>query len=86
MMPMAMTIRAGTALALLAALAACGKTEDLAPRAGMAPPTKPATMAVAPTTQQLLTPSSQAQPERVDELLKKSEQRQDDRFDLPPPG
>jgi hypothetical protein len=73
-------------LVLLFGLAACGKAEELKPAAGMTPPPKPATMATAPTTADLIAPSTQAQPERVDELLKSSEQRQDDRFDLPPPG
>ena len=36
------------------------------------------------TTEQMLTPPPIARPERVDELLRRSEQRQDDRFDLPP--
>lgn len=73
-------------LGLLLALVACGKAEVLKPAPGMTPPPKPATMLVAPTTDQLIAPSSQAEPMRVDELLKTSEDRQDDRFDLPPPG
>ena len=74
------------ALSLLLALAACGKANELKPAAGMTAPPKPAAMAVAPTTAELLTPSTQAEPERVDELLRRSEERADDRFDLPPPG
>jgi hypothetical protein len=31
-----------------------------------------------------MTPSVQARPQRSDELLKQSEERRDDRFDLPP--
>jgi hypothetical protein len=33
----------------------------------------------------LLTPPPIARPERVDELLRRSEEREEDRFDLPPP-
>jgi len=40
----------------------------------------------APSGEELLVPSSQAKPERSDELLRRSEKRQDDEFDLPPPG
>ena len=36
------------------------------------------------TTEQMLTPPPIARPDRVDELLRRSEERRDDRFDLPP--
>jgi hypothetical protein len=39
-----------------------------------------------PTVDQLLTPSTQQRPGRSEELLQKSEERPDDRFNLPPPG
>ena len=39
-----------------------------------------------PTPQQLLTPPTYADPNRVDELMKKSAPRQADPFDLPPPN
>jgi hypothetical protein len=38
-----------------------------------------------PTVDDLLTPPSYTRPDRVDELLKKSEPRKADPFDLPPP-
>jgi hypothetical protein len=38
-----------------------------------------------PTAEQLLTPPSYAKPDRVDELVKRSQPRQSDPFDLPPP-
>ena len=38
-----------------------------------------------PTAEQLLTPPTNADPERIDELVKRSEPRKPDRFDLPPP-
>lgn len=72
-------------LAAAAALAGCGKQESLAPALGQAMPQKPATAPTQPTVADLLTPGPQARPERSDELLRQSEERRDDRFDLPPP-
>ena len=69
----------------LLALAACGSRVPLRPAAGQGTPPVPAMASTAPTTDQLLTPTTEARPERVDELLRRSEERQDDRFDLPPP-
>jgi hypothetical protein len=74
------------ALALLVALAACGKREALVPAQGQGLPPKPAMAATQPTVDQLLTPSTDARPDRSDEPIKKSQPRKDDRFDLPPPG
>jgi hypothetical protein len=39
-----------------------------------------------PTVEELIEPSSQARPKRSDELLKRSEERREDKFDLPPKG
>jgi hypothetical protein len=39
----------------------------------------------APTTEELLTAPPIARPDRVGERLRRSEAREDDRFDLPPP-
>ena len=65
-------------------LAGCGLREPLEPPPGQPAPPAPA-MASAPlTTEQMLTPPPIARPERVDELLRRSEERQEDRFDLPP--
>jgi len=36
------------------------------------------------TTDELMRPPAIARPERLDELLQRSEERHDDRFDLPP--
>lgn len=74
------------AIAALALLAGCGQRTALKPVEGTALPPKPATAATTPTVAELLTPPPEARPERSDELLKKSEERRDDRFDLPPPG
>jgi hypothetical protein len=68
------------------ALAGCGKREALVPLAGASMPPKPAMAASVPTVDQLLTPSTQQRPGRSEELLQRSEERPDDRFDLPPPG
>lgn len=75
------------ALGLIAlALAGCGGRVPLKPQEGHALPPKPETAAAVPTPEQLLTPEAQTRPKRSDEQLKRSEQRQDDKFDLPPPG
>jgi hypothetical protein len=66
-------------------LAGCGGREPLRPRPGESMPVAPATAARAPTTAELLTPPPIARPQRVDEPLRRSEEREDDRFDLPPP-
>lgn len=74
------------ATALLAALGACGSKEDLEPAAGEVPPPLPIGATRSPTTEELTTPDAQARPARSDELLKRSERRESDDFDLPPPG
>ena len=71
-------------LALVLLAAACGKVEPLRPAAGEALPPKPAHAARAPTTDELLTPPPIARPTRTEDTLRRSEERQDERFDLPP--
>ena len=73
------------AFALFLLLAACGSREPLQPQAGESLPVAPAMAAEAPTVDEMLEPTPIARPERVDELLRRSEERRDDRFDLPPP-
>src|SRR4051794_32784323 len=73
-------------LAVLALLAGCGKVVDLKPAAGQPLPVKPLLARTTPTPNELLTPPPYAAPERVDELMKKSEPRQADPFALPPPS
>ena len=68
------------------ALAACGKVAPLQPAAGQSLPVKPAMASVTPDAEALLTPPTYAKPERVDELMKRSQPRRADRFDLPPPS
>ncbi len=66
-------------------LAGCGSREPLEPPPGAALPPAPAMAARAPTTEEMLTPPPIARPERAGEPLRRSEEREDDRFDLPPP-
>ena len=66
-------------------LAGCGQMSNLRPPQGHALPVKPAMAARTPTAKELLTPPPQAQPDRVDELIKRSLPRRADPFDLPPP-
>ena len=72
----------GTALLVTA----CGGREPLQPAQGEGMPVAPAMAQTEPTTDDLLEPTTQQRPERVDELLRRSEEREDDPFDLPPPG
>ena len=75
--------------ALIAAtllLGACGKVADLKPAAGQSLPVKPLMARTTPDASALLTPPPYAKPERIDELMKKSEPRRPDPFDLPPPS
>jgi len=77
-----------TAILLGAALvlSGCGTSKGLAPPKGAALPPAPYGATVRPTATELLKPSNQARPERSDELLKSSEDRRSDEFDLPPPN
>lgn len=59
---------------------------ELKPPPGGALPVKPLMAKSTPTPEQLLTPPAYANPNRVDELMKKSAPRQADPFDLPPPN
>lgn len=73
-------------IAATALLGACGSKEDLKPIASQPAPSVPVGATRAPTTQELTTPTAQARPARGDDLLKRSERREPDDFDLPPPG
>jgi predicted small lipoprotein YifL len=73
------------ALAACFVLAACGSREPLEPAPSQPLPSQPATSAKPMTTTELLEIPPIAKPERVDEPLRRSEEREDDRFDLPPP-
>ena len=66
-------------------LAGCGRMAPLRPAQGEPLPVKPLMAQATPTAEELLTPPTYANPERVDELIKRSQPRPVDRFDLPPP-
>lgn len=66
------------------ALAGCGRVADLKPEAGHPPPAKPMMAPTTPTVADLLTAPTYARPDRVDELVKRSQPRAADPFDLPP--
>ena len=70
-------IIAGLGLTMLA-LAGCGGRQPLKPVEGQRLPAVPVGAATAPTSTQLLTPSIQARPERIVELLTQSRERTDD--------
>jgi len=72
--------------AALPALAGCGNMADLRPAPGRALPVKPLMARATPTPEELLTPPAIANPDRVDELMRRSAPRMADRFDLPPPS
>ena len=70
----------------LAAMSGCGRMAPLTPAQGEPLPVKPLMARNTPTAEELLTPPTYADPERVDELIKRSQPRAVDRFDLPPAG
>ena len=78
------SIRITSAVMLALTIGACGKVGDLEPRAGNTMPPKAYGQKAEQTAEALSTPSVQARPGRSDELLRRSERRVDDPFDLPP--
>lgn len=77
-------MRAFPALALIALLSACGSRTELKPKPGMTAVPVAAAAKAPETASQLMTPTTQARPDRRADLLIKSEERRDDPFDLPP--
>jgi hypothetical protein len=69
----------------VAALSGCGRQAELTPAPGHKMPVKPEMARAAPTVNELLKAPTYARPDRVDELVKKSQPRPADPFDLPPP-
>ncbi|WP_419807816.1 hypothetical protein [Sphingomonas sp.] len=65
-------------------LGACGSAVGLKPPPGVALPVAPYGATTQPTPIQLVTPTPQQRPQRSDELLRNSEERRADDFDLPP--
>jgi hypothetical protein len=72
------------AILVLLVLAACGQKNDLVPKPGASLPVAPYGREVQPSANGLLDPPPQAMPERSVELRKRSVEREDDPFDLPP--
>ena len=73
-------------LVAFAALSGCGRMAPLSPAQGEPLPVKPLMARTTPTAEELLTTPAYADPERVDEIIKRSRPREVDRFDLPPAG
>lgn len=73
------------ALAAASLLAGCGRVAELKPAQGQSLPVKPLMAGTTPNADMLLTPPPYAKPQRVDELVKRSQPREADPFDLPPP-
>ncbi|MBX7541133.1 hypothetical protein [Qipengyuania sphaerica] len=71
-------------LTALLALAACGQKAELTPVAGNSLPPMPYGAEVQPDAADLLQLDPQAAPDRSVELRTRSEEREDDPFDLPP--
>ena len=65
-------------------LAACGQKSALEPVAGNSLPPAPYGAEVQPTADELLALDPEAAPDRSVELRTRSEEREDDPFDLPP--
>ncbi len=70
--------------AILLGLSACGVKADLKPAAGKGLPVAPYGREDQPTAEDLVKTTPQSAPERSVELRKRSEERTDDPFDLPP--
>ena len=70
--------------AVLFGLSACGVKAGLKPVAGTALPPAPYGREDTPSAEDLVKTTPQAAPERSVELRKRSEERTDDPFDLPP--
>ncbi len=71
-------------LPLIVAVAACGKVGDLEPATGQGKVPVAYGAKKSQTAEELFTPSEQARPGRSDELMRRSERREVDPFDLPP--
>ena len=67
-------------------LAGCGSAVGLRPPTGQTLPVAAYGATAQRTPTELVTPTPQQRPQRSDDLLKKSEQRRSDEFDLPPSG
>ena len=78
-------MRTITAIIALLALAACAQKNELAPGPGGSLPVAPYGAGLQPGAEALLRTPPQAIPDRTVELRRRSVEREDDPFDLPPP-
>lgn len=76
---------APAAVCVLLSLTACGQSAKLTPPAGQGLPVAAYGADAQADAETLLKPIPQAAPERSVELRKRSEDRAEDPFDLPPP-
>ena len=74
-----------TVVAAVVLASACGRVVDLKPPPGQPLPVRPLMARTTPTPNDLLKIPTYAKPDRVDELVKRSEPRPQDPFNLPPP-
>ncbi|MEO9463542.1 MAG: hypothetical protein ABJ242_12505 [Marinomonas sp.] len=81
---MRLSVKISLALGSALAISACGQRADLEPRAGATLPQAPYGTTTPSDAAQLLDLETLAAPERSVELRRRSEERQDDPFDLPP--
>lgn len=72
------------AVAAALLLAGCGRVAELQPAPGHSLPVKPLMAKTTPTAEELLAVPTYARADRVDELMKRSEPRPQDPFNLPP--
>ncbi len=77
-------MRIAVAVMALSLLPACGAKTPLTPAPGSSLPPAPYGAQQQPTAEELLRRDALAAPERSVELRRRSEERQDDPFDLPP--
>lgn len=78
-------MRKPLAILALVLLGACGQRGALTPPPGQSQPPAPYGREAPLPADRLLAPPAQAVPERSVELRRRSEERADDPFDLPPP-
>jgi len=81
---MSVTRAIAVILTVSLAVSACGGRVKLKPQQGMSLPVKPEEAATQLTVDEMLTPSPQARPKRSDELITRSQERREDKFDIPP--
>ena len=80
-----MTMRLALATLAVLTLAACGQRAELETYPGEGLPVAPLGAEAPAEPEELLERDAQAAPERSVELRRRSEEREDDPFDLPPP-